>query len=73
MGFPFELPEGITIESLWAFLAADKVSLGWNAHVKIWFASNDRHCRSGNSPEEALYKLMIAGFENIIQKKRDAA
>ena len=53
-------------------MAADKVSMGWNSYLKIWIASNDRHSRLGNSPEEALYMLMIAGFEAIVPKKQIA-
>jgi hypothetical protein len=72
MGFPFVLPEGVTLEDLWAFLTADKVALGWNDYSKVWFASNGCHCRAGNSPEEALYYLSIAGFETIVKKKQIA-
>jgi hypothetical protein len=72
MGFPFTLPAGITMEDPWRFLAADKVSLDWSDYLKVWIASNGRHERFRNAPEEALYYLSIAGFEQIVPKKQIA-
>ncbi len=74
MGFPFELPAGVTVEDLWAWMVACHASLGYNEALKMWFAADDiGHVRGGNSAEEAVYMCMIAGLENIYPKSKTAA
>lgn len=76
MGFPFELPAGITLADLWTWLTKRRASLYYHEALRVWIASDDHTARMGNSPEQALYMLAFGrgefgkSTETFLKKQR---